>query len=113
MNRFLPFEWIAATRFLREGAAQSLLIITGVSIGIAVIVFMSALIENRSPVLSSYSRALCNGEPVGYVVPGLPRIGSLSFRWPRVAITPRIFSSNVKLPSYDFEVLPTGSLCRK
>jgi len=44
VNRFLPFEWIAATRFLREGAAQSLLIITGVSIGIAVIVFMSALL---------------------------------------------------------------------
>jgi lipoprotein-releasing system permease protein len=35
---------IAAVRFLREGRMQSLLIIFGVSIGVAVIVFMSALL---------------------------------------------------------------------
>lgn len=41
---WLPFEWIAATRFLREGRAQTLLIIVGVGVGVAVIVFMSALL---------------------------------------------------------------------
>jgi lipoprotein-releasing system permease protein len=44
MNNFLPFEWIAALRFLREGRMQSLFIVAGVAIGVAVIVFMSALL---------------------------------------------------------------------
>jgi lipoprotein-releasing system permease protein len=41
---WLPLEWIIATRFLREGRLQTLFIITGVAIGVAVIVFMSALL---------------------------------------------------------------------
>ncbi len=45
MNNLLPFEWIAAIRFLREGRMQSLFIIAGVAIGVAVIVFMSALLS--------------------------------------------------------------------
>ena len=44
MNNLLPFEWIAAIRFLREGRLQSLFSISGVAIGVAVIVFMSALL---------------------------------------------------------------------
>jgi lipoprotein-releasing system permease protein len=44
VNDLLPFEWIAAVRFLREGRMQSLFIISGVAIGVAVIVFMSALL---------------------------------------------------------------------
>lgn len=44
MNRFLPFEWIAAMRFMRDGLMQTTLIIFGVAIGVAVIVFMSALL---------------------------------------------------------------------
>lgn len=44
MNSLLPFEWIVATRFLREGRMQSLFIIVGVAIGVGVIVFMSALL---------------------------------------------------------------------
>lgn len=39
------FEWTLATRFLREGRAQSLLILAGIAIGVAVIVFLSALIS--------------------------------------------------------------------
>ena len=45
MHPWLPFEWIAATRFLREGRMQSLLIIVGVGVGVSVIVFMSALLS--------------------------------------------------------------------
>ena len=41
---WLPFEWIVSIRFLREGRLQTLFIIAGVAIGVAVIVFMSALL---------------------------------------------------------------------
>ena len=44
MRRWQPFEWIVATRFLREGRWQTVFIIGGVAIGVAVIVFMSALL---------------------------------------------------------------------
>jgi lipoprotein-releasing system permease protein len=44
MNQFLPFEWITAIRFLREGRLQTLFIVSGVAIGVGVIVFMSALL---------------------------------------------------------------------
>jgi lipoprotein-releasing system permease protein len=45
MQPWMPFEWIAAVRFLREGRMQSVLIIVGVGVGVAVIVFMSALLS--------------------------------------------------------------------
>jgi lipoprotein-releasing system permease protein len=45
MNSVLPFEWVAAVRFLREGRLQTAFIILGITIGVAVIVFMSALIS--------------------------------------------------------------------
>ena len=44
MNRFLPFEWIVAVRFLIEGASQTAMIVLGTSVGVGVIVFMSALL---------------------------------------------------------------------
>ncbi|GGW99745.1 hypothetical protein GCM10011282_01910 [Undibacterium macrobrachii] len=37
-------EWTIATKFLREGKAQSTLILVGIAIGVAVIVFLTALI---------------------------------------------------------------------
>ncbi len=45
MNPLLPFEWVLATRFLREGLLQTVFITAGVSLGVSVIVFMSALIS--------------------------------------------------------------------
>jgi len=45
MNGLLPFEWIAAVRFMREGLTQTMLIIAGVTLGVAVITFMSALLS--------------------------------------------------------------------
>jgi lipoprotein-releasing system permease protein len=45
VNDLLPFEWIAASRFLREGRMQSIAIVLGVSIGVGVIVFMSAALS--------------------------------------------------------------------
>ena len=44
MPSWSPFELIAAVRFLREGRMQTVLIIGGVAIGVAVIVFMSVLL---------------------------------------------------------------------
>lgn len=44
MNRWLPFEWITAVRFLREGRLQTVFIIGGIAIGVGVIVFMSAML---------------------------------------------------------------------
>jgi lipoprotein-releasing system permease protein len=42
--RVLPFEWIAAMRFLGEGRMQTLFIMIGASIGVGVIVFLSAVL---------------------------------------------------------------------
>jgi lipoprotein-releasing system permease protein len=41
----MPISWFLALRFLREGRMQSVLIVAGVSVGVAVMVFLSALID--------------------------------------------------------------------
>ena len=41
----MSFEWMVALRFLREGKSQTALILAGASVGVAVIVFLSALIN--------------------------------------------------------------------
>ena len=47
MRDWLPFEWIAASRFLREGRLQTVSIMVGVSIGVGVIIFMSAALSGQ------------------------------------------------------------------
>ncbi|HEY0491216.1 MAG TPA: ABC transporter permease [Telluria sp.] len=56
----MPFEWIVATRFLREGRMQSLFIIVGAAIGVAVIVFMSALLDGMQ---ANLFRRLLSSQP--------------------------------------------------
>lgn len=41
----MPFEWFVALRYLREGKSQTALILAAVSVGVSVIVFLSALIN--------------------------------------------------------------------
>jgi lipoprotein-releasing system permease protein len=41
----MPFELFVALRFLREGRTQTVLILAGAAVGVAVIVFLSALID--------------------------------------------------------------------
>ena len=41
----MPCEWMIALRYLREGRTQTLLILSGVAVGVGVIVFLSALIN--------------------------------------------------------------------
>jgi lipoprotein-releasing system permease protein len=60
MNPLLPFEWIVALRFLREGRLQSLFIICGAAIGVAVIVFMSALLDGMQ---SNLFRRVLSSQP--------------------------------------------------
>lgn len=45
LSSWWPFEAIVALRFLREGKVQTLFIVVGIAIGVAVIVFMSALLN--------------------------------------------------------------------
>lgn len=45
MNPAFPFEWILAIRFMRQARMQTLLIVSGVALGVSVIVFISALIS--------------------------------------------------------------------
>ena len=40
----MPFEWLVAIRFLREGKRQTALIFAGIGVGVGVIIFLSALI---------------------------------------------------------------------
>ena len=43
-GRWMPFESFVAIRFLKEGLVQTLFIVGGISIGVGVIIFMSALL---------------------------------------------------------------------
>lgn len=47
MNDWLPFEWIAASRFLKEGRLQTLSTLAGIGIGVGVIIFMSAALSGQ------------------------------------------------------------------
>ena len=47
MSGWLPFEWIAASRFLREGRLQTVAILLGIGIGVGVIIFMSAALAGQ------------------------------------------------------------------
>ena len=41
----MPTEWTIALRFLREGRMQTLLIIAGVTVGVGVVLFITALVQ--------------------------------------------------------------------
>jgi lipoprotein-releasing system permease protein len=41
----MPFQWFVALRYLRESRGQTLLILLAISVGVSVIVFLSALIN--------------------------------------------------------------------
>jgi lipoprotein-releasing system permease protein len=47
----LPFELFVALRYLREGRLQTALILTGIGVGVGVIVFLSALINGLQDTL--------------------------------------------------------------
>ena len=47
MNSLRPVEWIAASRFLREGRMQTISTLLGIGIGVGVIIFMSAALAGQ------------------------------------------------------------------
>lgn len=66
MNRWAPFEWITALRFLREGRMQTIFIVTAVAIGVAVIVFMSAMLSSLQ---ANFLRRVLTSQPHIQLVP--------------------------------------------
>lgn len=66
MNTWAPFEWITAIRFLKEGRMQTLFIITGIAIGVAVIIFMSALLTSLQ---ANFIRRVLTSQPHIQIIP--------------------------------------------
>jgi len=77
----VPFEWLLALRFLREGRTQTLLILSGTTVGVAVIVFLTALISGLQSTLieqtlsSQAHVTLKRPERVARVLPAPPGEG--------------------------------------
>jgi lipoprotein-releasing system permease protein len=66
MNRWLPIEWITAVRFLREGRMQTLFIISGIAIGVGVIVFMSFLLSGLE---ANFIKRVLTSQPQIQLIP--------------------------------------------
>lgn len=66
MNSFLPFEWIAASRFLREGRMQTVSTLAGIGIGVGVIIFMSAALAGQ---MVNITRRVLSAQPHIVLVP--------------------------------------------
>jgi len=63
---WLPFEWIVAVRFLREGRMQTAFIAVGVAVGVGVIVFMSAMLSGMQ---ANFVRRVLTGQPHIQLIP--------------------------------------------
>jgi lipoprotein-releasing system permease protein len=66
VRRWLPFEWIAAIRFLLDGRLQSIFIIVGIAIGVGVIVFMSAMLTGLQ---SNFIKRVLTSQPHIQILP--------------------------------------------
>ena len=63
---WVPFEVFVAIRFLKEGMIQTLFIIGGISIGVGVIIFMSALLSGLK---SNFVTRVLTGQSHIQVIP--------------------------------------------
>jgi lipoprotein-releasing system permease protein len=66
MNHWAPFEWTTAIRFLKEGRMQTLFIVAGISIGVGVIVFMSAMLTGLQ---ANFIKRVLTSQPHIQLVP--------------------------------------------
>jgi len=66
MNHWLPFEWITAIRFLKEGRMQTIFIVAAVAIGVAVIVFMSAMLSSMQ---ANFIKRVLTSQPHIQLIP--------------------------------------------
>jgi lipoprotein-releasing system permease protein len=97
MKKFLPFEWIAAIRFLGEGMIQTMLIVTGVSVGVGVIVFMSALLTGLQ---ADFLRRVFSSQPQIVLLP--PEEAARPLRHEANAVVmPTVVKPNQRLRSID------------
>ena len=76
----MPFEWVVAIRFLREGRMQTVLILAGVLIGVAVIISLTALLTGLQDSLISRTLGtqahIVLRPPDDLATPVLPRDGA-------------------------------------
>ncbi len=94
----MPFEWFVALRYLRDGKGQTTLILAAVSVGVSVIVFLSALINGLQTAL--IDKTLGSQPHVTLRVPRqAPR--ALVEATPAVAIARSIQESSQRLQSID------------
>lgn len=66
MSRWLPFEWIAALRFLADGRMQTAFILGGIAIGVGVIVFMSAMLAGLQ---ANFIKRVLTSQPQIQLIP--------------------------------------------
>ncbi|SFI04995.1 lipoprotein-releasing system permease protein [Bosea sp. OK403] len=66
MIRWMPFVWTGALRFLAEGRLQTGFIVGGITIGVAVIVFMSAMLAGLE---ANFIRRVLTSQPQIQLLP--------------------------------------------
>jgi lipoprotein-releasing system permease protein len=76
MKRWLTFAWIAALRFLAEGRMQTGFILSGIAIGVGVIVFMSAMLSSLQ---ANFTNRVLTSQPQIQIVP--PKEIARPLRW--------------------------------
>ncbi len=66
MNNWVPIEWTIAFRFLTEGILQTVFILTGIAIGVGVIVFMSAMLAGLQ---ANFIKRVLTSQPHIQIIP--------------------------------------------
>ncbi len=103
----MPFEWFVALRYLRDGKGQTALIVAAVSVGVSVIVFLSALVNGLQ---TSLIERTLGSQP--HVTLRMPRQKARPLVEPTaaVAIARRVQENSQRLQSIDQwpEVLSTA-----
>jgi lipoprotein-releasing system permease protein len=96
----MPFEWVLALRFLRAGHMQTALIVAGTTVGVAVIIFITALVNGLQASLATRTLStqahitvrspddaptpvLKDGGVIAHVEPRVQRLRSID-QWERV-----------------------------
>ncbi len=90
---WLPFEWIVAIRLLREGRLQTMFIVAGVALGVAVIVFMSALMTGLQ---MNFIRRVLSGQGHIQLLP--PKEVTRPLRQGAFAQTGEVEAATVQVP---------------
>ena len=66
MNNWVPIQWTIALRFLTEGIMQTAFILTGIAMGVGVIVFMSAMLSGLQ---ANFIKRVLTAQPHIQIIP--------------------------------------------